>query len=289
LSAFLNVDETMSLHDDFGRFWEETKPLLPLILGICLAALMVNNSSYLYKQLIARNRPWILTRGSAATAIERCAEFRHKTKLFFTVSQVEGIIPGACHNFQFSGQKIQIVQQYLNSGSMKFCSYGNQNAPFGPASVGSIDLSIGDGSFLLDKIDSCKNRAVGKSTGEYELRLGKAVVEVTGIRKNGDQAIVDFKWHFTSINEVGLMLPRIKITRQYEMLDEHLTAEEKSIAPFWVGVGHLTKYDDGWRVASIDLGSSLIEPQDWAYGPLSWPDPDFNWNAFDENENRQKP
>jgi len=169
---------------------------------------------------------------------------------------------------------------------MKFSAYRNQNGPFGDPSLGSIDLSIGEQTFLLDKIDSCRSRAVSKFTGAYELRLGKAVVDVTGIRKNGDQSTVDFRWHFTTFNEVGQALPRIQITRQYEMLDEHLTAEEKSIAP---GVAHLTKYDDGWRVASIDLGSSLLEPQDWAYGPLSWPDPDFNWNAFDENENRQKP
>lgn len=228
-----------------------------------------------------QNRPLILTRGSAATVIGRCAQFRHKTKLFFTVSQAEGLFPGVCHNFEFSPEKMRVLDEYLKTGAMKFSPYRNQMPPFPGASFGSVDLST-DGRFLLDQIDSCKSREVSKTTGAYELRLGKAVVQVTGIRKSGNQALVDFRWHFESINEVGQTLPRIRFAKETEIADPHLTAEEKSLAPFWTGSVEFTKYDDGWRIGTINFGS---KPWDrWVYGP-DWPDPNFNWNGFEENEN----
>jgi hypothetical protein len=39
------------------------------------------------------------------------------------------------------------------------------------------------------------------------------------------------------------------------MSDGHLSAAEKSIAPFWIGRAEFASYDDGWRVVKIDLSS----------------------------------
>src|SRR5215469_15488116 len=62
-----------------------------------------------------KRRPYVLIRFSAARAIEATAEFQHKTKLYFEVAQLEGAIPGACHNFEFSPDKIALFKQYLAS------------------------------------------------------------------------------------------------------------------------------------------------------------------------------
>ena len=75
--------------------------------------------------------------------------------------------------------------------------------PFEPASTASLDLSIGDDKFLLDQIDACKSRDVNGSTGAYEVNLGKPIVQVTGIRKVGNDADVDFIWYFKTINKLG--------------------------------------------------------------------------------------
>jgi hypothetical protein len=154
----------------------------------------------------------------------------------------------------------------------------------GPPSTGSLDLSISDDGFLTDDIDSCKTREVGPMTGAYELTLGKPVVNVNGIREEGKRAFVDFTWHFESLNEVGKSLPQIRSTYQMEIDQEHMTADEKSSAPFWTGRAELVKYDDGWRVVTIALSSRGFAWDGWEYGP-NWPDPHFNWNAFDEDEN----
>jgi hypothetical protein len=254
-----------------------------VVLGILIAVIVAVVAEHPAHEFLInwQNHPRILTRGSAATVIQGSAQFRHKTKLFFTISQAESVIPGVCDNFEFSPEKMQVLGEYLKTGTMKFSPYGNQMPPFLPASFGSVDLSI-DGRFLLDHIDSCKSREVSKTTGAYELRLGKTVVQVTGIRGSGNQALVDFRWHFESINEVGQALPRIRFAKEMEIADPHVTAEEKSITPFWTGSAEFTKYDDGWRIGTINFGS---KPWDrWVYGP-DWPDPNFNWNAFDESEN----
>jgi hypothetical protein len=228
--------------------------------------------------------PYVLTRYTAANAIEATAQFQHKTKLLFRINQAEGVIPGICHNFEFSPEKTSMVNQYLRSGTMKFSAYGNQIPPFPPATAASLELSLSDIGFIVDHVDSCKAREVTKMTGVYELSLGRAVVEATGIRKDGNRAYVDFKWHFESLSKLGRSLPRVQITKKMEQDNEHLTAEEKSTAPFWTGSAELTKYDDGWRVVILTLSSGRFSWEDWDYGP-DWPDPDFNWNTFDENEN----
>jgi hypothetical protein len=231
-----------------------------------------------------QDRPWILTRGTAATAINRSAQFRHKTKLRFEITQAEGFISGVCHNFDFEPTKLPVVKAYHKAGTIKFSAYRNQMPPFPGPSTGSIDLSIGDSRFLSDHIEPCKTREVASTTGAYEVSLGKTVVEVTGIQKNGSQAVVYFRWHFESINEIGQALPRVQIAREQEMGDPHLTSEEKAIAPFWTGSAEFSNYDDGWRIANMKFSA---EPWDeWAYGP-DWPDPEFDW-GWNENENRWK-
>lgn len=232
-----------------------------------------------------RERPYVLIRFSATKAIEATAEFQHKTKLFFEIGQAEGAIPGACHNFEFSPEKISIFKDYLATGAMQFFPYRNQQPPFGSASAAALDLSIGEEHLLVDNIDACKAREVKEITGAYELSLGKAVVEVTGIKKEGNRASADFEWHFESLNKVGQALPRITVTKQLQIADARTTPQEKLIAPFWLGSAELTKYDDGWRVMTVNLSSSKFPWGSWDYGP-EWPDESFDWHTFDEHENR---
>src|SRR5215469_1047536 len=158
--------------------------------------------------LFGGERPHVLTRLTAARAIESTAQFQHKTKLFFTVSEAEGIIPGACHNFEFSPDRMGVVRRYLTTGVMKVFHYRNQTPPFAPASVGSLDLSLRDEGLLVDRIDSCKTVEVSNTTGAYELTLGIPVIEINGIRRESNHAFVDFTWHFQSLNKTGQMLPR---------------------------------------------------------------------------------
>jgi hypothetical protein len=53
-------------------------------------------------------------------ASQATAEFQHKTKLFFQVGLSEGVFPGACHNFDVSPERIEVLNRYLRSGAMRF-------------------------------------------------------------------------------------------------------------------------------------------------------------------------
>lgn len=146
-----------------------------------------------------------------------------------------------------------------------------------------MDLSLDSfGKFLTDDIEPCTPRQVKADTGAYELRIGKPVVEVSGIRKDDDRAHVDFTWHFKSLNQVGRTL--LQGTRDMELTDDRLPESARVNAPFFNGTAELVKYDDGWRVISINLTGRWF-PGVWLYGPENWPDPDFNWHTFDEIEN----
>jgi len=228
------------------------------------------------------NRPYILTRLTAANAIESTAEFQHKTKLYFESSQAEGIIPGVCHNFAFAPDRIHIFEEYRKRGDLQFSKFGNQSPPYPiGASAGSLDLSFDSGGkFLTDDIEPCIPRQVKDETGAYELRIGAPVIEVNGIRKDGNRAHVDFTWHFRSLNQVGRTL--LQGTRDMELHDDRLSPSARLNAPFWNATAELLKYDDGWRVVSIQLGRGF---PDWGYGPEHWPDPEFDWHTFDEDEN----
>jgi hypothetical protein len=253
--------------------------VLKALVSILFALLVLAGG---YHVLFEGPRPRILMRCTAAEAIEATAEFQHKTKLFFEVSQAEGVFPGVCHNFEFAPEKAEIMRQYLKTGAMKFAAYRNQTPPFPIASLGSIDLQMSN--FLTDDIDSCRARQISDRTGAYELSLGRPMVEVTGIRKEGGHASVDFRWHFEALNPVGRSLPRVQSTELAQQGDDHLTTKEKSIAPFWPGSADLRNYDDGWRVVTVNLGPTTPGGQRWEYGP-EWPDPRFNWGAFDESQN----
>lgn len=227
--------------------------------------------------------PLILTRTSAAKAIQSTSEFQHKTKLRFEIGQFEALIPPSCNNFAFVPEHVAMFKQYLKTGAMQFSPYGHQSPPFRVASAGTYDLADSL-QLLIRRIDICGERPVRETDGEYELTIGDPGVEVTGIRKIGAKGLVDFRWRFNSLNEVGRSL----IARQketWEMRDSHLTAEEKLRIPFWIGSAEFASYDDGWRVVKIDLTSHNVSDLKWEYGP-DWPDPSFNWNAFDENKNR---
>ncbi len=247
------------------------------VLGLIAFALIFNWVFY-------RTRPYVLTRFTAAHAIESTAQFQHKTKLFFEVGQFEGIVEGVCHNFEFSPKKIRLESRYRGDGAMKFSKYGNQRPPFPVASAGTYELSEVDDPLLIDHIESCKERKVTERTGAYELTLGNPVVVVNGIRREGNRAFVDFSWRFESINQVGRTLGRIRGTKQFETDDPQLTAQEKSAAPFWDGTAELVKYDDGWRVVTVELQHTSRLSHDWDYSS-EWPDPNFNWSTFDEDEN----
>lgn len=227
------------------------KKVLSAVSAVCLSA-----------ALCSCDRPYILTRFTAAEAIESTAEFQHKTKLYFEINQAEGIVPGVCHNFSFASDKAHLFEEYRERGDLQFSKFGNQLPPYRiGASAGSLDLSL-DGKFLTDDIESCTPRQVKNETGAYELRIGTPIVEVNGIRKDQNQAHVDFTWQFASLNQVG-----------------HILFQHQRNVEFH-GTAHLAKYDDGWRVVSMKLAG-----EDWGYGPETWPDPRFNWHTFDENEN----
>jgi len=218
----------------------------------------------LWAALCGCDRPYILIRSTAEGAILATAEFQHKTKLYFEISQAEGIIPGVCHNFEFAPDKRHIFDEYRKTGDLQFSKFGNQLPPYPiGASAGSLDLSLDSfGSFLTDDIEPCTPRQVKNEPGAYELRVGTPMVEVNGIRKDGNRAHVDFTWQFASLNQVGRTLLQHKSNMEFH------------------GTAQLVKYDDGWRVVSIKLAE-----EDWVYGPEVWPDPRFNWHTFDENEN----
>jgi hypothetical protein len=220
------------------------------------------------------NRPWILNRTSAARIIEHSAQFLHKTKLRFEIDQQQAWVPGVCHNYEFRPESQGLVSQYLASGLMKFSPYRNQGSPMDP-SVGSLDLR--DADFLADETDNCERHPVRSDTGVYELKLGNAMVEVLGIRKDKNRALVDFRWQFDSLNEIGKILPSIRSAIETEKDESRLSAAENAIIPFWTGSAEIMRYDNGWRLNSIEL-------KDWDVGP-NWPDPSFNWGAFDEHEN----
>jgi hypothetical protein len=122
--------------------------LRALFLGA--VAVLVVGGLYL---CFCRERPYVLTRLTAARAIEATAEFQHKTKLYFTIGQAEAIIPPSCHNFEFSPDKISIFKHYLATGAMQFSPYRNQIPPFGLPSLTSLQLSTEDEHLLIDKID----------------------------------------------------------------------------------------------------------------------------------------
>lgn len=214
------------------------------------------------------NRPCILTRLTAAKAIESTAEFQHKTKLYFEINQAEALVPGVCHNFGFAPDKAHLFEEYRKKGDLQFSKFGNQSPPYPfPAGAGSLDLSLDSGGkFLTDDIQPCTPRGAKDDTGAYELRIGMPVVEVNGIREDGNRAHVDFNWHFESLNEVGRAVLPPPTTHTFSN-----------------GRAELVKYDDGWRVVSIELNGKAYP--DWRYGPEKWPDPNFNWHTFDEDEN----
>jgi hypothetical protein len=103
----------------------------------------------------------------------------------------------------------------------------------------------------------------------------------THIRKDDYRAHVDFTWHFKSLNPVGRTL--LQGARDMELHDDRLPESARVNAPFFNGTAELVKYDDGWRVISINLTGRWFP--EWRYGPENWPDPDFNWHTFDEDEN----
>jgi hypothetical protein len=83
--------------------------LLALVLVIVagVGPFVVGNGPYDLTAI--QDRPWVLTRGTAATAIERSAHFRHKTMVRFEITQAEGFISGVCHNFEFEPMKIPLA------------------------------------------------------------------------------------------------------------------------------------------------------------------------------------
>lgn len=238
-----------------------------------------------FSALFGPPHPYVLAGFTAGAAIEATAEFQHKTKVFFQIGQAEGLFPGVCENFDFSPEHVGVFKHYLKTGAMRFSPALSQTPPIPNASLATSDLYHSSPRFLVDNIDDCRERPVTESTGAYELTLGNPIVEITGIRKGGGRAAVEFRWHFESLNSIGRFLVQVQATEERQKSDERLTAAEKAIAPFWTGTAEFVDYADGWRVTTIDFDINLHYVQPWPYGP-TWPDPAFNWNAFDEDQNR---
>ena len=255
-----------------ARVWAAILTTLAIILAIPAIA------DYLF----GGTHPRVLIRFTASRAIAAAAEFQHKTTLYFEIGEFESFLPDACHNFEFAPQHVSNFTKYLETGIMKFKQRWNQLPPFSTASSGSFALETA--GFLVDHIDVCAARPAISTTGAYELAAGRPIVQVSGIRSQGNRAFADFRWHFTPLNNIVRQLPLVQNTRAQQVGDGHLTPEEKAIAPYWSGSAEFAKYDDGWRVVAIDLKSGRLWER-WEYGP-DWPDPQFNWNAQDEHNNR---
>jgi len=224
------------------------------------------------------DHPAILTRTTAASAIEATAELQHKTKLRFLIGQAEGVVEGVCHNFTFRPESKPLIEQYLKAGQLKFFPYGSQSPPFDLDYGYSNDLALDADGLLADNIQPCVTKKVTSETGEYELTIGNPIVEVNGILKSGNDAHVDFTWHFDSLSKIGKSLGFIQGLRESEKNESHFSEVERSKAPFWNGTAEMARYDDGWRVVSINMP--------WGYSfSQRWPDPDFNWGTSDEDQN----
>jgi hypothetical protein len=126
--------------------------------------------------------------------------------------------------------------------------------------------------WMIDTIDICKNKNTTPETGIYEVSVGQPVVVVNGILKKGNEAHIDFEWGFNQLNEVGKSLSPIEVRYGEKSRFQSQTFH---------GTARMVKYDDGWRIVDLELGKWT---NGWSEG-VSWPDPDFNWGAFDEDEN----
>ena len=102
--------------------WSD-EPLYLLVTALLLLLALV----VVYQAVWNRPRPYLLTRSNAAKAIESTAQFQHRTKLYFDIDEAEGVIPGACHNFTFSPEKMRVWDEYRRSGALKFHAWGNQS------------------------------------------------------------------------------------------------------------------------------------------------------------------
>lgn len=219
-------------------------------------------------------RPMWLSRHSAESAIRQSSRFQHQTTVVFEIGQFEGLFPGVCHNFGIAPDKLAAVDQLRRNGRLQFSPFGSQLPPYQIASTGTYQLA--DRGFLVDAIAKCQPKQVQPSVGRYELKLGDPQVRVTGIFKTGNVARVDFLWNFDGLNPIGKDLAMIEIQAENESNDNHATQFDKSFAPYWRGTAGFSRYDDGWRITSLELS--------WTLGP-TWPDQEFTWPAPDEDEN----
>jgi hypothetical protein len=252
--------------------------------AVALAGIMV---LFLYQYFLGGPQPWILTRQTASRAIAATAEFQHRTKIKFELGREEAVFPGACHEFRFAPAQEPDFQNALRSGIMQFSAWGDPNrpVPFGWISdPGSFDLATGE--MLVDQVGQCAKQVEVKGAGDYELTAGEDLrVEVSGITRDGDKRIVEFRWYFSRLNPFARALPRIENQTRNQKNDGRITEHERLIAPSWRGVGTFARYDYGWRLESIDFTREKDWNFHWEYGP-SWPDPSFNWHTFDEGKNR---
>jgi hypothetical protein len=111
-----------------------------------------------------------------------------------------------------------------------------------------------------------KGRDLAKSqglTGDRAVPLAKRqLIEVTGVKEQGGQAVADFTWKAVP-NEAGEAFDPSSAT--FKSLPQRLQAvlrKERGIGPFaraatqgWGEVSKATagfqKYDDGWRLAAL--------------------------------------
>jgi len=143
-------------------------------------------------------------------------------------------------------------------------SLGNQGASTAARPPLGGTLRLSDSDWLTETIDRCQNRPVAPDTGLDEFAVGSPRVIVNGIIEDGKKAHVDFEWVFSSVSAVGKSLGLGEDLSQFGSKTFHGTAQ-------------MVEYDDGWRIVALKLTG-------WDYGP-EWPDPEFNWGAFDEDEN----
>jgi hypothetical protein len=243
-----------------------------VVLAICFGIAYTIYSNF----WVSFDRPHFLVRDTAASAIASSARFQHLTKVAFEVG--EAAVGAGCDNFEINPAKRDAINGLIKAGLIKFKPYGNQSPPFTPPRGATEQMSdpfasefgTASTSWLIDTFTyPCPKQVVTSSeTGVYEVSVGQPMVIVNGILKQGNEAHIDFEWGFNQLNDVGKSLSPLAVrygeTSRFQSHTFH-------------GTAHMMKYDDGWRIVDLELPGWMDNE--------GWPDPDFNWGAFDEDEN----
>src|SRR5665213_2580511 len=202
--------------------WHSSNRQFAWVLALVLIGIVALLS---YQYFLGGPEPRVLTRETASRAIAATAEFQHKTTIAFELGREEAVFPGACHEFRFSPAHETAFQNALRTGVMQFSAWGDASRPipFGwITNPGSFDLATG--GMLVDNVGPCTKHDEVKGAGDYELIAGEGLmIEVSGLRPDGDKKIVAFRWYFSRLSAFAKALPRTENQTRYQRDDARIT------------------------------------------------------------------